>query len=307
MPYDYEFINTYNGTRTPTGTVEFDLNTQYFFRSLYQRALSIFNFNIPLEWNKNYFKNVLFGNGFIGIIRTDEYGIIPQICTLSGYGLYLQPTKILVRQPLVSYEGRIDDECGLLKITPDYLGICDIIEHYAIQLSKCFTSINVSLINSRVGFLAYAKNKQAAETLKVIAEKLSGGESLVITDKIVKSNDGMSDDEPLFTTAFDPANNYITDKLLDDFTTILNQFDREIGIPVIDDKKERRIETEVNTMISDTGTRLYTWKECLTESIEKTKKVFPELEISFSTSFDNLQRGDKNEFDTAPNANRSVQ
>lgn len=305
MPFDYESINQYNGTRSPTGKVEFDLNTNYFFRSLYQRALSILDFNLPEGWNKRYFKNVLFGTGYIGILKTAKYGIIPQISNVSGYGLYLQPTTLLVAQPLVQFEGRIGENCGLIKLTPDYKGICDIVEHYAVQLSTCFTSINVSLENSRLALIAYAKNKQAAETLKVILEKISSGEPAVVTDKIIKSDD-METSEPLFTAAFNPAQNYITDKLLSDFTTILNQFDREIGIPVIDDKKERRIETEVNTMISDTGTRLETWVECLTESIEDTKKVFPELDITFRTQFDRLERSDRNVPDATPNADRAL-
>ena len=94
IPVAYEFINQYQGTRTPTGEVEFDLTTNYFFRSLYQRALSVIKFDLPKEWNKRYFKNVLFGLGYIGIVRTAKFGVVPQIANLSGYGLYLQPTKL---------------------------------------------------------------------------------------------------------------------------------------------------------------------------------------------------------------------
>ena len=107
MPYDYEFINQYEGTRTPTGEVEFDLTTNYFFRSLYQRALSVIKFDLPSEWNKRYFKNVLFGCGYIGIVRTAKFGVVPQIANVSGYGLYLQPTKLLIAQPFVQFEGTI--------------------------------------------------------------------------------------------------------------------------------------------------------------------------------------------------------
>lgn len=304
MPYDYEFINQYEGTRTPTGEVEFDLTTNYFFRSLYQRALSVIKFDLPSEWNKRYFKNVLFGCGFIGIVRTAKFGIVPQISNLSGYGLYLQPTKLLIAQPFVQFEGEIGDNCAVIKLTPDYKGITDIVEHYALQLSKCCTSINVSLVNSRLSLLAYAKTKQGAETLKVILEKISSGDPAVVVDKIVKG-DNLDGTESIFTTAFDPARNYITDKLLTDFTTILNSFDREIGIPVIDEKKERRIESEISTIISDSGTRLETWKECLDESIEDCKKVFPELNISYKTQFD-LVRGIEDVSKSAINSNRSV-
>ena len=304
MPFDYEFINQYNGTRSPTGEVKFDLTTNYFFRSLYQRALSVIKFNLPKEWNKRYFKNVLFGCGYIGIIKTAKFGIVPQISNLSGYGLYLQPTKLLVAQPFVQFEGEIGTDCEVIKLTPDYKGITDIVEHYALQLSKCCTSINVSLVNSRLSFLAYAKTKQGAETLKMILEKISSGDPAVVTDRIVKS-DNMDGNESVFTTAFDPARNYITDKLLNDFTTILNQFDREIGIPVIDEKKERRIESEVSTIISDSGTRLETWKECLDESIDNCKRVFPELEISYKTQFDFI-KGVKDVADTTSNSDRSI-
>lgn len=305
MPYDYEFINQYQGTRSPTGEVEFDFTTSYFFRSLYQRALSVINFTIPEEWNKRYFKNVLFGCGFIGIVKTAKFGVVPQIANLSGYGLYLQPTKLLVAQPFVNFEGTIGENCAVLKLTPDYKGILDIVEHYAIQLSKCYTSINVSLVNSRLSFLSYAKTKQGAETLKMILEKISSGEPAVVVDRIVKT-DNLDDNESIFTTAFDPAKNYITDKLLDDFTSILNSFDREIGIPVIDEKKERRIQSEISTIISDSGTRLETWKECLDETINECKRVFPEIDISYKTQFDSVKETQKDVINTTSDSNRAV-
>ena len=304
MPYDYEFINQYEGTRTPTGEIEFDLTTSYFFRSLYQRALSVIKFNLPKGWNKRYFKNVLFGCGYIGIVRTAKFGVVPQIANLSGYGLYSQPTKLLIAQPFVQFEGDIGDNCAVIKLTPDYKGITDIVEHYALQLSKCCTSVDVSLVNSRLSLLAYAKTKQGAETLKVILEKISSGDPAVIVDKIVKG-DNLDGTESIFTTAFDPARNYITDKLLADLTTILNSFDREVGVPVIDEKKERRIESEVSTIISDSGTRLETWKECLDESIEDCKEVFPELNISYKTKFD-LVRGTENVIKSTLNADRTI-
>lgn len=284
-PLSYEAINQYNGTMSPTGTVQNDQTTAYFWRCLYHRLMSVIDFKLPEGWNHNYFRNVLFGMGFIGIIDTPDYGIIPQICTVSGYGLYLQPTRVIVAQPLVRFDGTRGTDCEIVRLTPDWRGVIDIVDHYAYEMASAYTSINAALINSRAGLLAYAKNKQAAETIKIIAEKLTGGEPLVIADKIVKSDD-INDTEPLFTQAFDPAHNYIVDKLLADMTTILNEFDREIGIPVIDDKKERRIEAEVNTMISDAGSRIDVWKDSLTESIADVKRVFPDIVISFTTAKD---------------------
>ena len=283
--FSFESINLYNGTRSPSGTVEYDLTTAYFFRSLYQRALSNFNFKLPESWNMGYFKNVLFGMGYIGVIKTSTYGVIPQICDPYGYGIYLQPTNLRVVQPLINFDGVIGEDCEIIKLCPDYTGILDIVEHYASKLSKCWTSIEVSLINSRVGMIAFPKNKNASEALKYLVEKLTAGEPLVCGDKVLK--EGLEEGDPLFTYFGEPAKNYITDKLLNDFTTILNSFDREIGIPIVSDKKERMIESEVNALISDSGTRIDTWKESLTNSIDNVNKLF-NLNISFTV------RGEEN-------------
>lgn len=298
-PLEYEAINQYNGTISPTGTVQCDQTTAYFWRCLYHRLMSVIKFQIPQEWNYNYFQNILFGRGFIGIIKTAEYGIIPQICTVSGYGLYLQPKRVLVAQPLVKFEGTRGEDCEIIKLTPDWLGVLDIVDHYAYELATAYTSVNVSLINSRLGFLAYAKNKNAAETLKLVTEKLTSGDPVVIVDKWVKDNE-LNGDEQIFTTAFNPAQNYITDKLLENMATIINEFDREIGIPVIDDKRERRIEAEVNSMVSDAGCRIDVWKTCLDESIRDVKQVFPELSITYSV------RGYENESESKNDDDRTV-
>lgn len=298
-PMSYESINMYNGLISPTGEVQHDQTTAYFWRCLYHRLMSVITFRLPTEWNYNYFKNVLFGRGFIAVIDSPDYGIIPQICTVSGYGLYLQPTKIIVAQPLVSFEGRRGENCEIIRLTPDWFGVIDIIDHYAYELAAAYTSVNVSLINSRAGILAYGKNKNAIETIKIIAEKLSAGEPLVVADKALKSDD-INGDEPIFTMAFDPARNYITDKLLENMATIINEFDREIGIPIVDDKKERRIEAEVTAMTSDAGCRLDIWRESLSESIKDVKRVFPELDISFEV------KGGSYEYNTENNNDRNV-
>ena len=294
--FNFESINLYNGTRSPSGTVEYDLTTGYFFGSLYQRALSNFKFNIPENWNMGYFKNVLFGMGYIGVIKTSKYGIIPQICNPYGYGIYLQPTNLIVTQPLITFDGVIGEDCEIIKLCPDYTGILDIVEHYASKLSKCWTSIEVSLINSRVGMIAFPKNKNASEALKYLVERLTAGEPLVCGDKVLK--EGLEEGDPLFTYFGEPAKNYITDKLLNDFTTILNSFDREIGIPIVSGKKERMIESEVDALISDSGTRIDTWKESLTDTINKTNALF-DLNISFTV------RGEENG-KRKINANRSI-
>ena len=198
IPCDYEGLDQYNSMRTVAGRVQNDLNTQFYMRALWQRAIAGTRFGLPKSWRraKRYFKNVVFSEGFIGIIDTPKYGKIPQICTFGGYGLFLQPVTMLVNQPLVQFEGTIGENCELIHLTGDYRGIWDIIEHYAIRMSIAITSVDCSLINERLYILAAGKSKAATETLKYLYERISAGEPFAVFDKGIKT-DSLSDDSEL--------------------------------------------------------------------------------------------------------------
>ena len=286
IPVDYEGLNLYNSMRSVAGKVQNDINTQYYMRSLYQRAISGVTFTLPKDWNVRYFRNVLYFDGFIGIIKTAQFGIIPQMCGFTGYGLYRQPVTMLVNQPLVQFEGTIGENCELVMLTPDYRGIWDIIEHYAVRLSTAIASLDVSLINSRIPFVALPKNKSAAHTLRVVYEKISAGEPFVDLDRAVLKSEGINKDvDPIWTFSQNVKENYITDKILDDMDTILDQFDREIGIAAIGEKKERRVTGEIELESLDACARSRTWFECLTESFDNVNRLFPELDLSFRMNF----------------------
>ncbi len=304
IPQDFEGLNQYNSMRSVAGRVQNDLNTAYYMRALYQRVISGAKFRLPKAWDqgKRYFKNVLFSLGFIGIVDTPEYGVIPQICAPRGYGLFLQPTNLMVAQPLVKFDGTIGENCEIIHITNDWKGVWDIVEHFAIRLSIAITSVDVSLMNSRVSILAAAKNKSAANTLKYLYEKISAGEPFAVYDKALKSEGLNEDSEPIWTLSQDVANNYITDKLLADMDTILRQFDNEIGILAMNGKKERMVTDEVQAETDDSCARASTWEENLTDSFNRVNKLFPKLNLSFTLKYG----GEEHEYNAETNADRIV-
>lgn len=278
IPEDYEGLNTYNSMRSVAGRVQNDQNTAFYMRALYQRVLAGLKLDFPKSWKraKRYFKNVLFSQGFIAVIKTPDYGVIPQICSFSGYGLYLQPTKILVNQPLVQFEGTIGKDCELIHLCGDYRGVWDIIEHYAIRLSVAITSVDCALMNERLSLLAAGKNKAASDTLKYLFERISAGEPFSVYDKNLK-DEGLSESDPIWTFSQDVASQYISDKLLADIDTILQQFDREVGIAAVGEKKERMIQDEVAIQIQDSCARSDTWFENMNDGFENVNDLFPEL------------------------------
>lgn len=304
IPQDFEGLNIYNSMRSVAGRVQNDLNTSYYMRALYQRILSGVTFKLPEAWEKGrrYFKNVLFTQGFIGVIKTSEYGIIPQICAPRGYGIFLQPTELLVAQPLVQFEGKIGEDCEIIHLTNDWMGVWDIVEHYAIRLSVAITSVDCSLMNERISLLAAAKNKAASETLKYLYERISAGEPFSVYDKHLKTDSIDGSEEPIWTYSQDVGNNYITDKLLNDMDTILRQFDNEIGILAMNGKKERMITDEVQAINDDTCARASSWFENLTDSFNRVNKLFPELDLSFTFRYG----GEEHEYNAETDSNRNV-
>lgn len=304
IPQDYEGLNLYNSMRSVAGRVQNDYNTAFYMRALYQRVLAGTAFRLPRSWRRarRYFKNVLFTQGFIGVINTPKYGIIPQICSFSGYGLYLQPVEMIVNQPLVEFQGTIGKDCELIHLCGDYRGIWDIVEHYAIRLSIAITSLDCSLMNERVSVLAAAKSKQANETLKFLYEKISAGEPFAVYDSAIKSDSIDGDEEPIWTFSQDVASQYISDKLLADIDTILMQFDREIGIAAVGEKKERMLTDEVELQQEDACARSSTWFETLSQSFDLVNELFPELDLSFTMKYG----GEAHEYNAENDANRLV-
>lgn len=304
VPTDFEGLNTYNSMRSVAGRVQNDLNTAFYMRALYQRAIAGTRFKLPKAWrrSKRYFKNVLFSLGYIGVVNTPEYGVIPQICTFSGYGLYLQPVKMIVSQPLVQFEGTIGENCELIHLCGDYMGIWDIVEHFAIRLSVAITSVDCALVNERLSVLAAGKSKQASETLKYLYEKISAGEPFAVYDKAIKSDSIDNSDEPIWTFSQDVANQYISDKLLADIDTILMQFDKEIGIAAVGEKKERMLTDEIAMQNEDACARSSTWFENLSDSFDLVNELFPDLGLSFTMKYG----GETYEYNAETNVDRLV-
>lgn len=284
FPLNYDKINIGAGTYNPSPVKSYNNTTfNYWYRWLFQRSTSVFDFTLPEYWQgkkKDFFLWCLFKYGFVAITYTDKFGYIFQPCTLSGYDLYYQPTRAIITNPAYRAELVIGEECELLKMTPDYFGVVDIIAYYAEKLSTLDGAINMSLINNKFAFLLMAKNKPMAEALKKVMDKINKGEPTIILDQKVY-NDKLDGQEPWqFLERPNLKQSYITTEQLQDFNTILNNFDAEIGIPTIPyQKKERMVTSEAESRILDSSAKSIVWYECLESSIRTIHEIYEDLEI----------------------------
>lgn len=302
MPLNYERLNLIEG-RTLPSVVKNTNNASFVFweRSLFQRAAStIVPERIPDEWRgsvKDFLYYCLLAEGFVPVWRSAEFGSTFQPATLSGRNWYYNPTYALVANPLLKESLRLEigKDCEILKLTPDYSGIWDIISYYAEKLSLLDNAINMSLVNGKFSWILGARNKVAGQALKKIMDKVNMGEPAVVYDmKLV--NDPTDKDSPFQMLDFgNIKEKYLTTQQLQDFQTLLNAFDAEIGIPTVPyAKKERMVTDEAQSRQLDATSRCQVWVDCLNESADRIRALFPEIDLRFAMRY-NPEKGENNE------------
>lgn len=277
-PLNYPALNLDAGTYSPSAIKLKSSSFAFWQRSLFQRACSVIKLDVDNTWNgsiKDFLYWCLFSRGFVGVFNTDEYGLSFQPGNLYGFDLYYQPTDLIVSNPRLSKTFKIHEECELIKLTPDFMGIFDIINFYSEKLANLDSAINMSIINNKIPMILTARNKAAAQALKKVVDRVNKGEPLVIVDETL-CNDEKDKDLPFQMYDREHLKNaYITSDQLMDFQTILNSFDTEIGIPTIPyQKKERMVTDEANSKTIESKARATIWIETLNSSLADVNNMF---------------------------------
>lgn len=278
-PYEYDFIDFYNAHFAPSTVHVKNTGLMLYFQRYYlQKAMSVFKWTFPEEWQTinadNYFLYCLYCFGFVSVIETDKFGVIPQQCSLTGYNIVYQPSRVMISNPLINrtLEPRINIECALLQLQPDYSGIMDIVTHYA-ELNALMTeAVAVNALNSKLSFAFGAKDKAQAESYKKLYDKYAEGEPAIFVDKNLYGSDGE------LQMAFinkDVKTSYIITDLLNDIKCLDAMFNTEIGIPNANtEKRERMLVDEVNANNFETRSKAQIWLENLQRGCEVARDLF---------------------------------
>ena len=288
IPVSYDYINAYNHQYRPsTIHVKETGLSWYFKRYLIQKIISVFKFEgIPENWATDYFLYTLFVFGYCAVINTNKYGVIPQHCTLSGYNIYYRPNRAIITNPLFkrTIEARIGRDTELVRMSPDWCGVWDIVEYYADLMALTSETIAVNLINSKFSYVFAAEDKTSAESLKKLYDQIASGEPAVFADKKLFNDDG-SPSWLVFTQNL--KQNYIAGDLLEDLAKIDSRFNTEIGIPNVNIAKASGVgAAEVMANNIDTQSKVALWLDTIRESLDKVNDMFG-LNISVSLRFEN--------------------
>lgn len=295
VPLNYEKINIAAGTFAPSQVKAYNNKTfAFWMRSLFQRACSVLEFSLIDDWEddkKDLFYYCLFKYGYIACFDSSEYGKSFQPATLSGFDFYYRPTRAIITNPALkkSLDLKIGDECAILKLTPDYRGIWDILEYYAGRLSELDNAINMSIINNKFPFILFGRNKAAAEGLKKVIDKVNQGEPIVVVDQTLLNDKNDKESPFQFWDRNNLKSSYLTSDQLRDLQTVLNSFDCEIGIPTVPyQKAERMVESEADSKKIDAVARATVWLESLTRSFKSVNELLG-TDMSVSLRFDYIE------------------
>lgn len=273
---------------------QWNSTTLYYKRQLYNLIFSVFKFEIPKDWKMNYFRYWLFKFGSIATVYTKEFGWVCQPYSIVKLDIYYNPKVIQVYNQFIKTPkvGIIGENAGIIKAFDDFFGFEDIVCNYAEKLANCDKSINVSLMNSNVTFLAEVESKKEAEALKEAYERATTGEPFIALNKNVLNDKG------IVTMFPNVSNNFIAPDVMQLKRAIINEFLTTIGIKNANyDKKERLNSQEVTENNDETKALISVVYDNIKASMDEINS-FSDLALNVSLRYDyeseptlNIERG----------------
>ena len=281
IPFFADYINAATFSRLEPSQVHV-ANTylyQHFRRYLLQKAVAVFRWQLPKEWQRTLFLYCLYCDGHVAIVNTDSFGVIPQPCTLGGRGVQYQPTYVLITNPLLQgiLQPRIGTQCAVIRIMPDYGGIMDIINYYARQMALCSETLEINLLNSKLSYVfgvpKGGNRKAAAESLKKLFDQIMSGVPASFLDEDLVDRNG----KPTWQLFLqDVGSNFIAPDIQEQLRKLECEFAAKVGIPsnLATTKKERVNVEEVSANDVETAVGPSQWLELAREGLETANRLF---------------------------------
>lgn len=296
-PLNYDKINLYNGTFTPSHQFSNSLAFDFWYRALYQRALSVFDFDeLPKDFSRDeialmYY--LFYMDGFCGGMDVENYGVIINPITPKGYNIFYAPNSFILTNPSLNkskeykiyqlgMRKKVEDtgekfdasEYGvILNMSPDFIGIGDIIVYYTEKLANMSCALDMNIDNSKFAYVLGSNSNSGKAFLKKLFDKIRSGISTIIYDSRITPVEDVDTFE--FFKRDDLKASYLVSDFNSDIQTLINQFDAEIGIVNVPyEKKERMTSFEAQSKKADGIARACLWKDALQRSFDEFNELY---------------------------------
>ena len=277
IPIPFRSINLAQSSVSPSGVQVYDnVTTSFYARYLMKRAISSIKFKLPAEWDEDYVKYTLFCRGFGMVADIAQFGVVFQGCTLYGRNVYYQPTRAITANPLYQSPSQgwiIGKNCEVVKLQPDFSGLCDVVMTYAARLALAYQAWQMNTQNSKLAYIIGAEGKAQAGTFEKVFDKIQSGVPAVVSGTNLFTKEG----KPKWDTfSANLKQNYISPEISGDMRSIMSEFDSFVGIPSNPNsaKRERQIVDEVNSNNIETDTLLSLMIETLNTGFDRVNRKY---------------------------------
>ena len=266
-------------------TVEY----KYWFRSLLQKIDSSLIFKgLPEDWPEDFFKFCLWARGYVAVFNTERWGTTFQpASSISGYDFYYQPRQVVISNPYYNKTHEIHKDAELIKLTPDFHGVLDIIDHYATRLAELSKSVLMQFISAKCAMVMWPRTKAEAELLASIYDAIQSGQTYVAAKPPISNGELIPHKDAFGFWNQDFKQTYIAKDLLDNLQCVLDNFYMEIGLPTTLDKRSHTLNEEMNFQQAQSQARIACWVANLNESFERIERLFGlKLEVEYAQNND---------------------
>ena len=209
---------------------------QKYYNQFMLLALNMFEWeNLPDGIETRHIEKPLIEYGYSFFYNDDEYGFVCLPCTITGFNIYNEPTRVQINNQIIHKSMDIDE--GVLILNNDLrTGLYPIIINYASRLSEIETSINTNIFQQKFPFIVEC-SKDNEYSVRQMLKNIHENEPYILVKKKLDLMDIKIDDLSV---------PYVADKLLDDKKKIESELLTLFGLNNVADKKERLIVDEAN-------------------------------------------------------------
>lgn len=202
---------------------------EYWKRKLHEKVLTLYKWEgLPNTLPYKELETRLCTDGWVGVFKHKKYGIVCCSGGISGVSIYNHPTFYTYAQPKLG-SGVLEIGKNCVIIYNNFYdrdvqnGLTSIIERYARMLADVESSLNISIINSRMTNLVEGKTEGAYKSIVAYQNEIQKGKL-----SAVSSNNAVFDNVRVQPCA--PDGYHTIDSLSNVRRSILTDFYEEIGI-----------------------------------------------------------------------------
>ena len=291
VPIYYDYATQIQNAVSPGSVHSVDnLTTRYYIDYLLKRAMSVLKFdNVPENWDINYFLYILYCRGYVAVINSKIFGVIPQAGVLGGYNVYRAPSFITIANPVLptTETGRywladawnkdkdsdVKGSAILVRLQPNFKGLLDVCIITAERLALMHESLMMNLANSKLAYIIGAADKNAAVTFKAAVDDIQAGNLAVAAGRELWDKDT---GKPLWQGfSNNLRQNYIAGDILENMRSELNDFNNFVGIPSTNyNKKAHMTVDEINANDVETESLVDIMYKCVSEGIKRVNDKY---------------------------------